>query len=272
MMHPPRSSLTRYLKQLRSRGTITFTREEALVALGLSEGTFLQAAAPLQRQGVLLSPLEGFYILVPTQFHPWGAPPACWYIDALMRGRPYYVALLEAAALHGASHQAVMCFQVITDRRMSPIRAGRSWISFHVRSHLDALRQGILVHRTEMGSMSISCPELTALDLLRYPHAVGGVDTLCTVLQELGDKIQGGRLATLSEHFARAHVQRLGYLLDWLGFHEPAAVLHHRVQASWPPPWVSLEPLSRTGHHAPRTLHERNARWRVLVHRPPQPD
>ena len=46
--------------------------------------------------------------VVPPQYASWGAPPPGWYIDDLMRheGRPYYVGLLKAAELHGATHQA----------------------------------------------------------------------------------------------------------------------------------------------------------------------
>ena len=64
-----------------------------------------------------------------------GAPPPSWYIDDLMRneGRPYYVGLLSAAELHGASHQAVMEFQVVTDKQMPELHVGRSRIAFCYR-------------------------------------------------------------------------------------------------------------------------------------------
>ena len=40
------------------------------------------------------------------------APPPPWYIDDLMRFEDcsYYVGLLKAGELHGATHQAVMEF------------------------------------------------------------------------------------------------------------------------------------------------------------------
>jgi hypothetical protein len=80
-----------------------------------------------QKHGHLITPRRGFYVIVPPQFMSWGAPPPSWYIDALMRheGRPYYVGLLKAAELHGATHHAVMEFQVVTDKRLPKIRAGR---------------------------------------------------------------------------------------------------------------------------------------------------
>lgn len=53
-------------------------------------------------------------------------------------GRPYYVGLLKAAELHGATHQAVMEFQVITDKRIPRISAGRSVLSFYYRKDMES--------------------------------------------------------------------------------------------------------------------------------------
>jgi len=47
------------------------------------------------------------YVLVPLEYLHAGAPPPSWFIDDLMKAmeRPYYVGLLSAAGIHGASHQ-----------------------------------------------------------------------------------------------------------------------------------------------------------------------
>ena len=217
-MLQPRSSLAKYLTDLQSEGRITFTREEGSQALGITEAAFLKTAARLQKLHMLFNPRHGFYVAVPPQFLSWEAPPPPWYIDALMRheGRPYYVGLLKAAELHGATHQAVMEFQVVTDRQMPKIRAGRSWITFHFRKDLKSLREGIVERNTDTGTMKVSSPALTALDLLRYINVVGGIDVVATVLADLGEKIDGDKLAAMAAHFDRAFVQRLGYLLDRL--------------------------------------------------------
>ena len=53
-------------------------------------------------------------------FCSWGAPLQTWVRrrSHAPRGHPDYVALLKAAELPGATHQAVMAFQVITDKRL----------------------------------------------------------------------------------------------------------------------------------------------------------
>ena len=137
-----RRSLSNYILDLQAEGRVTFTRDEAIKALGLTDAAFLKAVARLQKQKKLLNPRHRFYVIVPPQYMRWGAPPPNWYVDAFMRheGRPYYVGLLKAAELHGATHHAVMEFQIITDRQLPKIRAGRSWLTFYFRKDIAAVR------------------------------------------------------------------------------------------------------------------------------------
>jgi predicted transcriptional regulator of viral defense system len=268
------SSLAQHLLSLQSEGRISFSRDEALEALGITESAFLKAAARLQKRNMLLSPRQGFYVVVPPQFLSWGAPPPAWYIDALMRheGRSYYVGLLKAAELHGASHQAVMEFQVITDRQLTKIRAGRSWITFHFRKDIGSVREGVVDRKTDTGTMKISSPELTALDLLQYVHAAGGIDAVATVLVDLGRNIDGEKLAGMAKHFDRACKQRLGYLLDRFGHSERAQALHDHLSAAKATAWVALEPSKRGAKASLSTPVERNERWHVSVQRLPEVD
>ena len=268
----PRSSLAQYLTRLQSEGRVTFTRAEAIAALGITEAAFLKAAGRLQKRNMLLNPRHGFYVAVPAQFLSWGAPPPPWYIDALMRHeeRPYYAGLLKAAELHGAAHQAVMEFQVITDRQLPKLRAGRSWITFHFRKELAAVMEGVSERKTDTGTMKISSPELTALDLIRYLHVTGSIDAAATVLADLGASIDGGKLARLATRFERATIQRLGYLLGRCGHGQRALPLHEQFLAKGTVPWTTLEPERRGTTRSDPV--ERNERWRVIVQRYPELD
>lgn len=49
--------------------------------------------------------------------------------------QPYYVGLLKAAVLHGATHKAVMEFQIVTPKRMTKIKAGRNLIVLLPQRH-----------------------------------------------------------------------------------------------------------------------------------------
>ena len=215
MVYDRRSALSSYVSGLLSTGRTVFTAEEAQQALGVGRGAFLDAAERLQRRKVLLSPRRGFYVVVPPQHASWGAPPPAWYIDALMRheGQRYYVGLLKAAELHGATHQAVMEFQVISAKRLAQIRAGRNLIVFYFRKNVETVTAGTEERKTDTGTMKISSAALTALDLLRYPQASGGIDNVATVLSDFGHKIDPEQLATLSALVERPVVQRLACII-----------------------------------------------------------
>ena len=275
MIHTRRSTLAGFVSGLLAAGRSVFTAAEAEQSLGIGHGAFLDAAERLQRRQALLNPRRGFYVVVPPQYASWGAPPPTWYIDALMRHegqQPYYVGLLKAAEQHGATHQAVMEFQVVTAKRLPRIRAGRSLIVFYFRKDMEAVTAGFEDRKTDTGTMTVSSAALTALDLLRYPQASGGIDNVATVLSDLGQKIDPGQLAVLSASVERSVVQRLGYLLAHLGHDRLAEPMLAALRARGALPWTELD---RKGARDPDLAPEprqRDLRWRVSVRRVPQVD
>jgi len=269
-----KSGLPSYLSSLQSAGQVVFARENALRELGMGSGAFLDAAERLQKQGRLISPRQGFYIVVPPQYLGWGAPPPNWYIDDLMRheAHPYYVGLLKAAELHGATHQAVMEFQVVTDKRLPRLSAGRAALSFYYRKDMAGCEGGIEDYKTDTGRMKISSVELTVFDLLRYPHAAGGLDNIATVLSDLGDKISPEKLAALAPAFERRVVQRVGWLLDRMGYKDRVERLHEYISEVSLLSWVELEPESAKEPHFASQPLEKNKRWKIIVRRYPEVD
>lgn len=269
-----KSGLPSYLSSLQSAGQVVFARENALRELGMGSGAFLDAAERLQKQGRLISPRQGFYIVVPPQYLGWGAPPPNWYIDDLMRheAHPYYVGLLKAAELHGATHQAVMEFQVVTDKRLPRLSAGRAALSFYYRKDMAGCEGGIEDYKTDTGRMKISSVELTVFDLLRYPHAAGGLDNIATVLLDLGDKISSEKLAALAPAFERRVVQRVGWLLDRMGYKDRAERLHEYISEVSLLSWVELESESAKEPHFASQPLEKNKRWKIIVRRYPEVD
>ena len=268
------TALSSYINDQLSAGRVVFTRDEAQKALGITAGAFLDAAERQQRKHHLISPRQGFYVIVPPQYLAWGGPPPTWYIDDLMRqeGHPYYVGLLKAAELHGATHQAVMEFQVITNRQLPQLRIGRSNIAFYYRKDLGPIAAGITDRKTDTGRIKLSSPDLTALDLLRYPRAGGGLDNIATVVSDLAEHLDAGKLATLSTAYERSVSQRLGYLLDLFGHNKRAEALHRMLTKNSVVPWIELEPsLAKERDLAPEPQ-DRNERWHIIVRRLPEKD
>jgi predicted transcriptional regulator of viral defense system len=274
MLEERRRAFSSYLTRLLSQGRLVFTREQACEDLGIGEGAFLDAAERQQRQRTLITPRRGFYVIVPPQYLALGAPPPSFYIHSLMRheGRPYYVGLLKAAELHGAAHQAVMQFQVVTDKRLPKIKAGRSAIVFYYRKDMRAIANGLQDRKTDTGYFNLSNPELTMLDLLRYPHAGAGLDNIATVFSELGRQIDPQKLADLSASFERSVIQRVGYMLDKFGHSDGTGPLREALKRYASLPWVELRPVRGAPRDTVPEPVERDERWHVIVRRAPEPD
>ena len=274
MVHDRRSALSSFVAEMLSTGQSVFTADQAAAAINVSHGAFLDAAGRLQRRKALLNPRRGFYVAVPPQYATWGAPPPAWYIDALMchEGAGYYVGLLKAAELHGATHQAVMEFQVVASKRLPKIHAGRSLIVFYYRKNILEVSDGIEPRKTDTGTMQISSPALTALDLMRYPQASAGIDNVATVLTDLAHKINSEQLALLSAGFERPVVQRLGYLLDHLGHQDVAQSMHQTLHDHSTPSWIELDRKEAKDPDFIVGPVERDPRWRVTVRRIPEVD
>ncbi|MEZ5260010.1 MAG: type IV toxin-antitoxin system AbiEi family antitoxin [Ilumatobacteraceae bacterium] len=103
---------------------------------------------------------------VPPEYREAGAPPPSHYIDPLMRhlGHPYYVGLLSAARLHGASHQVPMALQVVTPALLRDRWIGSSRLSFIRRS--SARSRPTVQRNVPTGRITVATPEVTVLDLV----------------------------------------------------------------------------------------------------------
>ncbi len=223
--------LSEFVDRLQGSGRYSFSGEEIRKALGGSLVARQAAVRRLKKKGRIVSPRRGFFVAVPVEYRSAGSPPASWFIDDLMRylGQPYYVGLLTAAAIYGAAHQQPQVFQVVTDRPTRPVELARVRIEFH-RNRM--VRQVPVEHtKTETGTMRVSTPEATAIDLIRYPHACGYLDNVATVLAELAERIIPEKLAAAAATAGHPDVQRLGYLMDLLGLQDLAAPLARLVSS-----------------------------------------
>lgn len=252
-------SLTTLVDAYQASGRYVLRREDALTALGVSEEALKKAVRRLTAKRRLAVPRRGFFVIVPVEYQSAGAPPPSWFIDDLMRfhGQPYYVGLLSAAAIHGAAHQQPQEFQVVTNAQLRPATAGRARIRFLVKRHIE--RTPTMDVKTETGSMRVSTPEATAIDLLRYVKGAGHLGNVATVLAELAERLDGRRLVEAAKAERELScVQRLGYLLEQVGAEDVSAPLAEWLSEQRPRP-VALRP------DRPFEDASRNPRWSVLV-------
>ena len=197
------------------RGNYTFTHDEVAQAFPeMSAGSIARALTREVSKGRIMSPLRGFYVIVPDEYVLRGAVPQSFYLDDMMRhlGRKYYVALLSAASYHGASHQVPLRFSVMIEPPAMRDKKGEKYLThYFCKSHIPEA----YVERRQTGYINVSCPELTAVDLLTYQAKTGSVSRAATVLAELVKKLDFGRLgADFVKEVPVTSLQRLGYILD----------------------------------------------------------
>jgi len=255
----PAATAEAWVDALQARGRYTFLRAEAISDTGLSAEAVKKALQRLARRKRVVKVKSYFYLIVPLEYLHSGAPPPPWFIDDLMRAmkRPYYVGLLSAAGIHGASHQQPQEFQVITDRPVRPLRVGRSRIRFFTNKRTgDTAVQSV---KTPTGAMRVSTPEATIIDLVRFARAAGQIDNVASVVAELLPVLDPKRLLRAVRTAGDIpNAQRLGYLLERVGARRLARPLHDWLKRQS----ARVIPL-RPGRAAAGVPEDR--RWHVLV-------
>jgi predicted transcriptional regulator of viral defense system len=176
-----------------------------------------QALLRQQRRGRLIRLSRGsdHWLIVPLQYAAAGAPPLETWLDRYLRktlGVLYYVALLSAAEIYGASPYAVMVTQVMVPERRRPITVGRHEVVFHTRSQIEHMPTRW--HETPDGRFKVGTPELTALELVQRETAAGGMARVREVLRALWPSCTPRGLSEALEALQEVPTaQRLGVVL-----------------------------------------------------------
>jgi len=203
---------------LLAHGRHWVTTGEAAELLGIPEHHVAPSLARLLRRGYLFSPTKGLYVAIPPEFRSWGSVPAAHFVDPMMRhlGHDYYVCLLSAAEIHGFSHQKPQAFQVMTPARLRDRAFGRVRIEF-IASRQTPNRP-VDVLNTPTGTIPVSTPEITILDLVAFPNNSGALFNVATIIGDMlaDDAIVMGELAAGAVGYPVSIVQRTGWLLDFM--------------------------------------------------------
>lgn len=204
-----------YIKKVRASGKSYFTITQAVSDLMISKKALYDRIHRAKKNGDLISPAKGLYIIIPPEFQRFGSLPAEEITPILMKywNLDYYACLLTAALYHGSSHQKPQVFQIMTYKQIKPLFLGQLKIEFIYKKSLELLPTESITVKT--GYLKVASPELTVMDLLLYPNHSGGLNHIATVLSELVDVVDSIKLILLIENNKeKIWVQRLGYLLE----------------------------------------------------------
>ena len=199
-----------YLKH----GKYTFTYDEISKRFSLSDTAISLQLLYYSNKKRIFQIRKGFYGILTPENSSDGILPFDLFINSLMKylNKPYYVALLSAASLHGAAHQKPQ-----VDFVVSQTPAPRSIVNKNMKLYFvskNSLEEsGIVQMKTRAGYINVSSPELTAFDLVIYSSKFG-INRVATILQELYEVMKPAALKRIAKTQDTAIIQRLGYILD----------------------------------------------------------
>jgi len=196
-----------------AKGRYWATTTELEEMTGQKGAVLRKSLARLTKEGRLFTPARGLYVVVPPEYRSWKVLPAEWFIDGMMKhlGRDYYVGFLNAAALHGASHQVPQTFRIVTTKWLKDRDIERVRLRFTTTEHVTDMPTERRTVQT--GYMTVATPETTVVDLAWRPILGGGISNVATVIKEIGE-LDTELLARIAPLRNRATVRRLGWLIE----------------------------------------------------------
>ena len=267
-------SIRRWIEKQAEHGKITFTLEELKAAFMEMPLAVLRAGLYREKKRkTIVGVWRGFYLILPLEYRGVGMMPPGEFIDKLMAylGRPYCVSLLNAAAIYGAAHQRPMRFTVMTSN--PPLRStikGANRIDFIAKRSFGKVIPAELTRRvkTQYGAMNVTTPEFTALSLVQYVHASGGLSHVLTVLAELMEACHWEQLPDLlMKNVPVSAAQRLGYMMDrLLGESAAADSLHRQLTSRFRLHPVPLSPGEVCNNS------DMDEKWKVIINAHPEND
>ncbi len=248
-----------YIDYLTSQGEVSFTMQKMQNKMKITSKAAERAIYYLRKRGEIASPARGYYLILTPEFRQLGCLPPDYFIDDLMQHwqQEYYVGLLTAALYFGAAHQQLQTFQVVVSKPRPAIHCGRVRIEFVTKSKMSRTPTQQLKTRT--GYMTVTTPEATMMDLIQFMNRCGGINHVATVLDELAESVDLKVLKELlTKKHERAGLQRLGFLLEFLG-HEAISDVIYQSLAVKDLRVIPLVPeISATGA-------KRHAKWKIAL-------
>jgi predicted transcriptional regulator of viral defense system len=210
--------LEHWIEECQSKGKLAFNLAELRHSFQSDTETALKRVLDrLSEKEKVVSIFKGYYLIIPPQYSSKGILPPSMFIDGLMKflERRYYVGLLNAAAIHGASHQQPQEYFVVTEYPvLRPTKKKGLKINYISTKQLppETLTEK---RKTETGYITVSNPMLTAIDLINYEKKIGGLNRASTVISELLETVKRNDVnKELINYASVSTLQRLGFILE----------------------------------------------------------
>lgn len=207
-----------YINHCLSDGKYCFAKSDAMLNLNISNSQFAFQAYRIVQKSLIKHLTRDFYMIIPAEFSNMDGVPPHWVIDPLMKHlkQDYYISLLTAASMYGATHQQPMSFQVITNKTRRPIKLSRGVIEFHMFKDCESIRKEQI--SSNAGYAQISSKEQTMLDLIRFYQSSGYLSNVALVIQDLGENCNETKFVeAIRNEKNNSVLQRLGFICHLTG-------------------------------------------------------
>jgi len=248
-----------YIDSLVSTGAISFTTSQMVDEMDITKKAAERALERLRHNREIATPAKGYYLIIPPEFRQLGCLPPNYFIDDLMSHwkKEYYVGLLSASMFYGAAHQQPQMCQIIVSMKRPNVVCGQVTMEFIQNTACE--KTPIQLLKTPTGTMKVSTPEATAMDMMKFIKQSGGLNRIVTVLDELAESMTKEKLDDLTKIFKETTwMQRLGHLLDKLGYNDLSQPLYEYL-STLKTRIVPLVPYSSTAGR------KKDKKWRITI-------
>jgi len=248
------------LTGLARQGKRLFVFEDAARVYGNGSGALRELLSTLVKRRWLQRIEKGKYLILPFEAGREGEWTEHEFLIASHLIQPYYIGFRSALNYYGYTEQVSRTVFVASSRRKLRPTLEVSGVTYRFVYISRQKFFGITEMALNEHRVNISEPEKTIVDCLDRLEYCGGVAEVAKALSYGRDRLDPVTMARYaSRNGNRAASQRLGYLLETLGFssEEAIALLRDNLSRSYAP----LDTLAgRAGRYVQR--------WRVLVNVP----
>ena len=248
------------LTDITRQGKRIFTYEDAVKVYGSSNRRLRELLSTLVKRGWLQRIEKGKYLILPFEAGREREWTEHEFIIASYLIEPYYIGFRSALNYFGYTEQiSRMVFIVSTSRKLKSSMeiSGVTYRFVFISKHKFFGAKQISV---DGGQVNISEPEKTIVDCLDRLRYCGGISEVAKALWYGRDELDFTKMAEYSRRNGnRATSQRLGYLIEMLGFTADKAV--EILLQSMSTRYTPLDTLSE-----PKGKHME--RWKVILNNP----
>jgi predicted transcriptional regulator of viral defense system len=202
-----------------------FTYEDAVKAYGSSNRRLWELLSTLVKRGWLQRIEKGKYLILPFEAGREREWTEHEFIIASYLIKPYYIGFRSALNYYGYTEQISRIVYIASTRRKLKSSLDVSGVTYRLVNVPERKFFGFKQISIDGYKINISEPEKTIVDCLNQLRYCGGISEIAKALWYGRDELDFTKMAEYSRRNGnRASSQRLGYLIEILGFKAEKAV------------------------------------------------